>query len=458
MSTKLWGSRFTGSLSKLSEKFTYSIAYDSKLALYDCVASIAHAEMLGERGIINKKDASAIVKGLNVIIDEIEAGTFAYDPASEDIHTDIQIKLKKLIGKPADCLHTARSRNDQVVTDVRLYCLNHLEGIQALLDVLQISIVKFADKHDDVIIPAYTHLQSAQVVLLAHQMLAYVEMLERDKGRFEDAAKRTSLNTLGACALAGTTLLTDRELVTKKLGFAKTAANSMDAVSDRDFLVEIMAAIAITGMHLSRICEDLIIWVTSEFNFISLDDAFCTGSSIMPHKKNPDVLELVRGTASKFPGRLVELLVLMKGLPHTYNRDMQMDKPALFDCVETIEDMLSLMAELFGGITVKKEVLAGRVNGEHFFTVDVLDYLVRKGMTYREAHDTVGVMVKECLDRGKKIADLPVEQLKKYSSLLEIDVKYLLNPEVSVKGKKSYGSTNPQMVRAQINAWKKRLK
>lgn len=458
MSTKLWGSRFTGSLTKLSEKFTGSIAYDSKLALYDCIAGIAHAEMLGERGIIHKKDASAIVKGLDKLIREIETGVFRYDPASEDIHTDIQVKLKKMIGKPADCLHTARSRNDQVVTDVRLYCLNHLETIQVLIDVLQIAVVKFADKNDSVIIPAYTHLQSAQVVLLAHQMLAYVEMLERDKGRFEDAAKRTSLNTLGACALAGTTLPTDRELVTKKLGLAKTAANSMDAVSDRDFVIEIVGAIAITGMHVSRICEDLILWVTSEFNFISIDDSFCTGSSIMPHKKNPDVLELVRGSTAKFPGRLVELLVLMKGLPLTYNRDMQLDKPALFDCIETIEDILPLLAELFGGITVKKEVLATRVNTEYFFTVDVLDYLVRKGMTYRDAHDTVGVMVKECIDRGKRIADLPVEQLKKYSSLFEIDVKYLLSPEVSIKSKKSLGSTNPLLVRAQINAWKKRLK
>lgn len=456
--SKLWGSRFTGSLSKLAERFTHSISYDSKLALYDCIASIAHAEMLGAQGIITKKDATAIVKGLNTLIDKIEDGSFTYDPAAEDIHTDIQVQLKKLIGKSADYLHTARSRNDQVVTDVRLYCLDHLERIQALLDVLQISIIKFADQNDDVIIPAYTHLQSAQVVLLAHQMLAYVEMFERDKGRFADAAKRTSLNTLGACALSGTTLPTNRQLVTKKLGFTATAANSMDAVSDRDFIIEIMAAIAITGTHLSRICEDLIIWVSSEFNFVSLDDAFCTGSSIMPHKKNPDVLELVRGTSAKFPGRLVELLVLMKGLPHTYNRDMQMDKPALFDCIETIEDMLPLMAELFGGITVKKDVLAQRVTPEYFFSVDILDYLVRKGMSYREAHDTVGVMVKECLDRGKRISDLSVEQLKKYSSLLEEDVHYLLKPEVSVKGKKSFGSTNPAMVRQQISQWKKRLK
>ncbi len=458
MATKLWGSRFTGSLSKLSEKFTYSISYDSKLALYDCIASIAHAEMLGAQGIIPRKDAAAIVKGLNTIIASIEAGTFKYDASAEDIHTDIQVQLKKLVGDAADRLHTARSRNDQVVTDVRLYCLNHLENIIARLDVLQISIVKFADKNQDVIIPAYTHLQSAQVVLLAHQMLAYVEMLERDKGRFEDALKRTSLNTLGACALSGTTLPTDRLRVTKDLGFLATSANSMDAVADRDFLIEIVSDIAITGMHLSRMCEDLIIWVTSEFNFVSLDDAFCTGSSIMPHKKNPDVLELIRGTSSKFPGRLMELLVLMKGLPLTYNRDMQMDKPALFDCVETIEDMLALMAEVFSGIIVKRDVLKERINGEYFFSVDILDHLVKKGMSYRQAHDTVGLMVKECLDKGQSIKGLSLAQLKRFSPLLDNDVKDLLSAEVSVKGKKSFGSTNPLLVRKQIDQWKKRLK
>lgn len=458
MATKLWGSRFTGSLSKLSEKFTFSISYDSKLALYDCIASIAHAKMLAAQGIIPKKDAVAIVKGLSQIITQIEAGTFKYDASAEDIHTDIQVQLKKRIGKSADRLHTARSRNDQVVTDVRLYCLNHLENIIARLDVLQISIVKFADQHQDVIIPAYTHLQSAQVVLLAHQMLAYVEMLERDKDRFEDAAKRTSLNTLGACALSGTTLPTDRDRVTEELGFLKTSANSMDSVADRDFLIEIISDIAITGMHLSRMCEDLIIWVTSEFNFIALDDAFCTGSSIMPHKKNPDVLELIRGTASKFPGRLMELLVLMKGLPLTYNRDMQMDKPALFDCVETIEDMLALMAEVFSGIEVKRDVLKKAVEAEHFFSVDILDHLVRKGATYREAHDIVGLMVKECLDKGERIKDLSIAQLKRFSPLLDHDVKALLSADVSVKGKKSFGSTNPLLVRKQIELWKKKLK
>ncbi len=458
MATKLWGSRFTGSLGKLSEDFTFSIAYDSKLAYYDCISSIAHAEMLGEQGIVSRKDSIELVKGLRKIMSDIESGTFRYDPASEDIHSDIQSKLKKIIGKPADRLHTARSRNDQVVTDVRLYCLDHLNNIITLVEGLQIAIIKFADNFKDVHVPAYTHLQSAQVVLLAHHMLAYVEMLERDKGRFQDAARRTSLNTLGACALSGTTLPIDRSLVTRKLGLRDTAANSMDAVSDRDFIIEIVSDIAITGMHLSRICEDLIIWVTSEFNFISIDDAFCTGSSIMPHKRNPDVLELVRGSSSKFPGRLIELLTLMKGLPLTYNRDMQLDKPALFDCVETISDMLPLMSQVFGGITVKREVLKERVAAEQFFSVDILDYLVKKGMSYRDAHDTVGAMVKECLDRGKKISAMSLGELKRYSMLFEDDIKYMLNAEVSVKGKRSSGSTNPLMVQQQINKWKKRLK
>ncbi len=455
---RLWGSRFQGELSEFSKKFTFSIDYDSKLALYDCLGSIAHAEMLGKQDIIPKKDAALLVKGLKAIIARIESGKFRFDPSSEDIHTDLQNQLKKIVGKSADRLHTARSRNDQVVTDVRLYCLNHIENMLARLDVLQISIIKFAEKNSDVIIPAYTHLQSAQVVLLAHHLLAYVEMLERDKGRLEDAARRTSLNTLGACALSGTTLPTDRAYVTKKLGFLETSANSMDSVSDRDFLMEILADISISGMHLFRICEDLIVWFTSEFSFISIDDAFCTGSSIMPHKKNPDVLELVRGSASKFPAHFVELAILMKGLPLTYNRDMQMDKPALFSSVETFEDMLAIMAELFGGITVNRDFLKARVNAEYFFSVDILDYLVRKGSTYREAHDTVGRMVKECLDKGRRIADLSLVELKGFSKLFELDVKRLLNAQASVKGKRSIGSTNPDMVRRQLAIWKKRLK
>jgi argininosuccinate lyase len=306
--------------------------------------------------------------------------------------------------------------------------------------------------------PAYTHLQPAQLVLMSHHMLAYVEMFERDKDRLKGCFMRTDSNPLGSCALSGSSLPTDRNYVTKQLGLMKTSQNSMDSVADRDFIVELLSDIAIIGMHLSRLCEDLILWVTMEFDFICVDDAFCTGSSIMPHKKNPDVLELIRGSASKFPGRLCELLILMKSLPLTYNRDMQMDKPALFDCVETLEDMLPLMTQLFNGITVNKESLANAVDSQYFYSVDILEYLVKKGVPYREAHDIVGTMVKNCLDKGIKISDLSKEQLKKYSVHFEPDVKKLLNPAISVKIKRSAGSTNPNMVKRQITNWKKKLK
>ena len=456
--TKLWGSRFTGKLNKLAQSFTFSIEYDHKLALYDCHGSIAHARMLGKQGIIPKKDATKLVNGLKALIKRIDSGRYKFDPKSEDVHTDIQVKLKKMIGAPADKLHTARSRNDQVTLDVKLYCLDHINTIITMIKVLQKSIVAFAGKNSAVIIPAYTHLQSAQLVLMSHHMLAYVEMLERDKDRFKDCFMRTDSNPLGSCALSGSSLPIDRNYVTQQLGMLKTTQNSMDSVADRDFVIELVSDISLIGMHLSRLCEDLILWVTKEFNFISIDDAFCTGSSIMPHKKNPDVLELIRGGTSKFPGRLCELLTLMKSLPLTYNRDMQMDKPALFDCVETIENMLPLMAQLIKGIKVKKENIARAVDSQYFYSVDILEYLIKKGVSYRDAHDIVGTMVKKCLDKDINISDLTLVQLQKYSKNFALDVKKLLKPEVSVKIKRSVGSTNPVMVKKQIAIWKKKLK
>ncbi len=456
--TKLWGSRFTGKLNKLAQNFTFSIEYDHKLALYDCHGSIAHARMLGKQGIIPKKDASKLVSGLKTLIKRIESGRYKFDPKSEDVHTDIQVKLKKMIGAPADKLHTARSRNDQVTLDVKLYCLDHINTIITMIRNLQKSIVTFAGKNSTVIIPAYTHLQSAQLVLMSHHMLAFVEMLERDKDRLKGCFMRTDSNPLGSCALAGSSLPIDRDYVTQQLGMLKTTQNSMDSVADRDFVIELVSDISMIGMHLSRLCEDLILWVTNEFDFICIDDAFCTGSSIMPHKKNPDVLELIRGKTSKFSGRLCELLILMKSLPLTYNRDMQMDKPALFDCVETIEDMLPLMAELFKGIAVNKASIAKAVDSQYFYSVDILEYLVKKGVSYRDAHDAVGTMMKKCLDKNINISDLTLAQLQKYSKHFKLDVKKLLKPEVSVRIKRSVGSTNPTRVKSQINAWKKKLK
>ncbi|MEI7998824.1 MAG: argininosuccinate lyase [Candidatus Omnitrophota bacterium] len=451
--SKLWGARFDKKSDPLADQFTFSISYDHRLAKYDVIGSIAHAQMLGKQRIIPQADAAKIVAGLKKILAEIESGKFKYDPKAEDIHTDIQNRLKAAIGKPADKLHTARSRNDQVVLDVKLYCLHHLMNLVNEVTELQKSIVGFAKANADVIIPAYTHLQSAQVVLLAHHMLAYVEMLERDKGRLCDCFKRTNIMPLGSCALSGTSLKTDRQYVTKLLGFAQTAANSMDAVSDRDFILELVSSGAIVANHLSRISEDLILWASKEFSLVDIDSAFCTGSSIMPHKKNPDVLELVRGSTGKIIGHLTGLHVLMKALPLTYNRDMQLDKPALFDTVETIEVMLKVMAKIFSSLKVDKSSIDWRVKDESFFTVDVMDYLIKKGVAYRDAHDILGKLVKGCLDKGKAISSLTLDELKEFSLKFEEDVKELFNPKTSVKIKFSLGSTNPELVKKQLDNW-----
>jgi argininosuccinate lyase len=456
--SKLWGARFDKKSDKLADKFTFSIDYDYRLAKYDCIGSIAHAQMLGKQGIIPKSDAAKIVAGLKKILAQVEAGKFKYDPKAEDIHSDIQNRLKGLIGKPADRLHTARSRNDQVVLDVKLYCLDQINELVAAIIGLQKSIIGFAKKNSDVIIPGYTHLQSAQVVLLAHHMLAYVEMLARDEGRLHGCARRMHVMPLGSCALSGTSLKTDRNYLTKTLGFAHTAANSMDVVSDRDFIVELMSHCAITASHLSRIAEDLILWATKEFDLVDIDSSFCTGSSIMPQKKNPDVLELVRGSTGKVIGHLMEIHVLLKALPLTYNRDMQLDKPALFSTVDTTKNMLLVLARIFDTMKVKKAKLTDRIKDESFFCVDAMDYLVKKGVSYREAHDVLGKMVKECLDKGVSIVSLSKAQLQQYHPLFNEDVKKLFNPQTSVKIKTSLGSTNPTLVNQQLEKWSKKFR
>ncbi|MBI5415620.1 MAG: argininosuccinate lyase [Candidatus Omnitrophica bacterium] len=453
--SKFWGSRFNKGTDALADKFSFSIGYDWRLAKYDVRASIAHARMLGKCGIIPRKDAARIAAGLTKIGRQIEQGKFSFDPKAEDVHTNIQSALKKLIGPAADKLHTARSRNDLIVLDMKLYCLDKLNEIIAAITAWQKAIVGFADKNKDVIIPAYTHLQSAQVVLLAHHMLAYVEMLERDKARLYGTLKRTGRMPLGSCALSGTTLPIDRNFVAKQLGFAKVTANSIDSVSDRDFVIEALSDLAILGMHCSRVAEDVILWATREFNFVDIDWSLCTGSSIMPHKKNPDILELIRGETAKLYSHLNEVLVLMKGLPLTYNRDMQLDKPPLFGSVEKIKDMLGLLTKLFAGLKVKEKAIAGRIHDETFFSVDIMEYLIKKGVSYRQAHDTVGTMIKECVDNGRKIADLTLAELKGYSPSFGADVKALLDPKVSVSNKKSLGSTNPALVLREIERWKK---
>lgn len=457
MSKKLWGTRFPKKTNLLTDKFTSSISFDKRLVKYDILGSIAHAKMLGKKKIISAKDANQIIKGLNSILKDVNNGKFKFNPKAEDIHSNVQDLLVKKIGQAAFKLHTARSRNDQIALDVKMYIKDEISEIEEALSLLQKSILKFAKANSKVIIPGYTHLQVAQCILLAHHLLSYIESLERDKGRLINAKQRTDCMPLGACALSGTGLPIDRELVKKELGFKNLTGNSIDSVSDRDYIIELLASLSILAVHLSRIAEDLILWSTKEFNFIDIDFSFCTGSSIMPHKKNPDVLELIRGSVGKIHGDLYNVLILLKGLPTSYNRDLQLDKPPLFDSIDTVKDMLEIFIVLFGNIVIEKEAVGARLKDESLFSVDIVEYLIKKGVSYREAHDIVGRMVKDCLDKGKKISSLSAHDLKKYSAKLGTDVKRILNAEESVFLKKSYGGTNPNLVARQINIWNKKL-
>jgi argininosuccinate lyase len=457
MTKKLWGTRFTKKTSALTDKFTSSISYDKKLAKYDVLGSIAHARMLGKAKIIAASEAKLIVKGLNAILKEIKNAKFKFDYNAEDIHTNINNALKKKIGVVADKLHTARSRNDQVVLDIRMYCKDAIDDLIKSIVSLQKSVIEFAKNNSRIIIPAYTHLQIAQCVLLSHHLLAYVEMLERDKDRLSDTKKRTDYMPLGSGALSGTGLPIDREYVKNELGFSKITENSIDAISDRDFIVELLSNLAILSVHLSRIAEDLILWSTKEFNFIDIDFSFCTGSSIMPHKKNPDVLELIRGSVGKAVGDLSSVLILMKGLPLSYNRDLQLDKPPLFNSTEALMDILEIFIELFKNIKLNKDVIAKKIEDESLFSVDIVEYLVEKGLSYRQAHDITGRIIKDTLDKGIKISDLELKNLKKYSGKFDLKVKSILNAWASVSRKTSYGGTDPKLVKKQIIRWKEKL-
>lgn len=453
MSKKLWGTRFAKKTHALTDKFTSSIAFDQRLAKYDVLGSIAHAKMLGKQKIIPQKDSQQIIKGLKHILKDVSGGKFKFDPAAEDIHSNIQELLTKKIGEPAHKLHTARSRNDQIALDIRMYLKIEIDNLIQLTLELQKAILKFAINNSDVIIPGYTHLQIAQCVLLSHHLLAYVEALERDKQRLLDAKRRIDFMPLGSCAFSGTGLNIDRNFVKKELKFAGVTANSIDSVSDRDFIIEVLADQAILSVHLSRIAEDLILWSTKEFSFIDIDFSFCTGSSIMPHKKNPDILELIRGSVGKIQGDLSNVLILLKGLPSSYNRDLQLDKPPLFDAIDTIKNILEIFMALFGNIVVEKEALVSRVKDESLFSVDIVEYLIKKRVSYRLAHDIVGRMMRACLDKGKNISSLSEKELKKYSPHFSLELKKILNARASVNLKKSFGSTNPKLVKKQLASW-----
>lgn len=454
---KFWGSRFKGKSDQLADIFSYSIGYDYRLAKYDCLTGIAHATMLGRSKVVPAKDAARLVKGLKTLLKKIESGSFKFDPKAEDVHSNVQDALKKIIGPAADKLHTGRSRNDLIVTDMKLYCLAEGKSLLKQIHGLQKAIVALADKNKQVIMPAYTHLQTAQLVLFSHYLLGLAEMLERDKGRLQDALKRLNKLPLGSAALSGTSLSINRAQVAKLLGFDGVTANSMDTVSDRDFLAEIVSALSILHVHFSRIAEDFIVWTTSEFNFFDIDWSLCTGSSIMPHKKNPDILELIRGEAATTIGNLNKLLILMKGLPHTYNRDLQLDKPPVFESFEKTAIITELLAKFFATLTVKKDFVEEKISSESFYSVDMMEYLIKKGVSYREAHDAIGRLVKGCLDTGGSVTRLSLKELKSYHPQFDEGVKKLLNPQMSVTIKKSSGSTNPKLVNQAIKAWKKRL-
>ncbi|MEP9411022.1 MAG: argininosuccinate lyase [Candidatus Brocadia sp.] len=454
---KPWGGRFTKQTAASVESFTESVSFDWRLYKYDIEGSIAHATMLAKCKLITEKERDAIVNGLKEILAEIEAQTFEFKKSLEDVHMNIESALIERIGETGKKLHTARSRNDQVALDLRLWIRNQTHEVTVLLTRLQRELVKKGKTFFGLIMPGFTHLQHAQPVLVSHYLLAYVEMLERDKMRLRDCFVRLNKSPLGACALAGTTLLIDPTFTAKLLGFKGVCENSMDAVSDRDFCVEYAFCLSMVAMHLSRIAEEWIIWCNDEVKFIEISDAYCTGSSIMPQKKNPDVLELIRGKCGRVFGHLASLLTLLKGLPLSYNRDMQEDKMAIFDAADTVQTSLSVLAELVANTSFNGERMMSACEKGFIDATALAEYLVKKGIPFRMAHEIVGKIVRECIRVQCRLMDLQLESLKAFSSVIERDVYRVLGVENCIKNYKSYGSTAPGFVKNRIAYWEKKL-
>jgi argininosuccinate lyase len=454
---KLWKGRFRTGTHPLMEAFSESISFDRALAAVDIRASVAHAEMLHGAGLLSASDLSAIRKGLEAIAGDIAAGTFVFRPEDEDIHMAVEAALTDRIGEPARRLHTARSRNDQVATDLRLWTREAIDNLDALLADAQRAFVEVAESNVEIVIPGYTHLQRAQPVLLAQHLLAYVEMLARDRDRLRDARRRVNRLPLGACALAGTTLPVDRDAVRKALGFDALSANSMDATSDRDFVVEILNALALIQVHLSRFAEDAILWASSEWGLLLLDDAWSTGSSIMPQKRNPDLPELLRGKSGRVVGDLVAILTLLKGLPLTYNRDLQEDKPPLFDAVRTVTESLRVTAGFVRAMRFRPERAEALLAEGYLEATVMAEYLVEKGMPFREAHEVVGALVRRAEESGIGLADFPLDALRDESDLFGEEIFARLRPKNVPKAYKSIGSAGPREVKKAIRRWTKRL-
>jgi argininosuccinate lyase len=452
MSQKTWGGRFSGSTDQRVEQFTESISIDRRLYRHDILASQAHARMLAEVGLVTADEAGKIVAALDEIGAGIEAGTMEYRVSLEDIHTHIEQALIAKLGDVGRKLHTGRSRNDQVITDVKLWVRDAIDELDARLVDLLKAFVGSAERERGVILPGYTHLQRAQPVLAAHYFLAYAEKFQRDRERLADCRKRVNILSLGAAALAGSSLPIDRESVRAKLGFEGIARNSLDVSSDRDFLIEFVFDLSLIALHLSGWAEEWVIWSTTEFNFLQLPDGFCTGSSIMPHKKNPDVLELTRGKAGRVVGALQQLLVLVKGLPLAYNRDLQEDKAALFDAFDTVNGCLAVAAPLVEQTKLRREVIASRLEDGFLDATTLMEGLIGQGVPMRTAHEIVGNLVRECEQRGCRLADLPGELFGAAEA-----IRGTLGVANAVSAFRSYGSTAPAEVEKQLAEWKARL-
>jgi argininosuccinate lyase len=454
---RMWGGRFAEETDALVQAFNASIDVDKHMALEDIAGSVAHATMLGEAGILSPEDVRAIVDGLGAIREEVAAGTFAFRVDLEDVHMNVERALTERIGAAGGRLHTARSRNDQVATDFRLWLRGRTEDLIRLLQGVRHAFVAVADANQDAILPGYTHLQVAQPVRFSHHMLAYYEMFTRDQARLQDSLKRLNVSPLGAGALAGTGFPIDRERTAALLGFSEVARNSLDAVSDRDFAMEFLAAAAIAMTHLSRLAEELILWSSQEFGFVTLPDAYTTGSSIMPQKKNPDVAELIRGKTGRVYGSLIGLLTVMKGLPLAYNKDMQEDKEGVMDAARTLSICLRLTAAMLPRMTLNRARMYHAAGRAYSNATDLADYLARKGLPFRDAHEVVGKLVALALEEGKDLQDLSLERLQGVSPLIGEDAYDALRLEAVVDARTSYGGTALEQVAAQIEAAKRTL-
>jgi argininosuccinate lyase len=457
MAEKVWGGRFREDLDEVVERFNASLPFDRRLYAQDIQGSIAHCRMLAKQGIISKEDGSRMETALAEIKIEMDQDGKVFEEDYEDIHTLVEKRLIQKVGVLGEKLHTGRSRNDQVALDVRMFVREAIQKLVFLTEELQEVLVSLAEKNREVIAPGYTHLQRAQPILLSHHLLAYYEMMKRDRQRLLGSLERVNVMPLGSAALAGSTFDLDRQMVANELGFDAISRNSMDAVSDRDFVLEFLFHAAVIMMHLSRLSEELVIWATKEFDFVALPEAFCTGSSMMPQKKNPDVPELIRGKTGRVYGHLISLLTTMKGLPLTYNKDMQEDKEPLFDAFDTVEGCLSVMTRLLRSVSFNKEAMRKAVDKGYLVATELADYLVKKGVTFRHAHEIVGKMVSYAIGEDKELGQLTLEEMGRFASQIEKDVYDWLDPTFGIKRKEIDGGTGPEVVRRSIERAREEL-